>query len=130
MKSKPWKHRWFGLFQSEEDIHPELPKLEDFQYDIPPVDLEKIIDYLNKTPVIVRSMCFPINCPLCGDYKYDPASASYDGEWLWPTRLSHYVKAHKVILPEELMARIRSKNYIPTQEIPNDLDNLPWPRLN
>lgn len=130
MNTKTWNHHWFGFFKPEGYHSDILPKLEDFQYEgEPPEDIEKIINYLETSPVVISSLCIHENCDLCGNYKYDPGSFHFDGVWLWPTLVNHYVKSHRIILPDAFMERIRHKDYIPPDKVCSDFDQLPWPPL-
>jgi hypothetical protein len=43
-----------------------------------------------------------------------------DGLWIWPEGLSHYVRAHGIILPEEFVAHALAQQRLPHHPSPND----------
>lgn len=129
MSYRKWEYRWFGFFNepSEEQNAYFLPNIEDFQSKKKANDIDKVITYLRNSPNILRSFSIPTNCMFCDKYHGDPNSYYYDGVWLWPEWLIHYVECHDVILPEEFLAHIKSKNYIPVDSVEFTVEGLPWP---
>ncbi|WP_240911526.1 hypothetical protein [Paludisphaera soli] len=45
----------------------------------------------------------------------------YDGEWVWPEGLAHYVERHAVRLPEEFVEDMRSRSWT-VPELPEEPD--------
>ncbi|MCB9570847.1 MAG: hypothetical protein H6709_02020 [Kofleriaceae bacterium] len=70
------------------------------------VDYDRIADYLCAAPVFEAyrgySWC-RFGCDLHNGHR-----EHYDGAWLWPEGLAHYVRAHRVRLPAEFEARATS----------------------
>jgi len=131
VSSYSWPHYWFGFFRtsSKHCNNSELPPMSDFQSRTrQPPDIDKILIYLEKSPIISASPSIPIHCTHCNDYTYDPGSYQYDGKWLWPCTLKHNVEAHDVVLPDELLNHIRRRKHIYINKIDFDYLDLPWPK--
>ena len=100
MNTKCWEHYWFGFFNESNEVSESfLPNIQDFQSNEKESDIDKILTYLKSSPNILQSMSIPTDCMLCDEYSGDPGSIYYDGLWLWPERLVHYVECHNVVLP-------------------------------
>jgi len=56
---------------------------------------------------------------VCGtpDEQMDTHDGYYDGEWLWPRGLAHYVERHSVRLPDEFVQTMRSRSWQPPRDI-------------
>ena len=124
-----WPHQWYGFWRWEGHDYEELPIIEDaISLSWNPVDKDKIISYLSRSPIVISSMTTS-NCLLCTE---EVPSLCYhsDGLWLWPDSLAHYVRCHNVALPERFAQVIRERGYIPPQEaeLPDvAVRDLPWP---
>jgi len=55
-----------------------------------------------------------------------------DGVWIWPDGLAHYVEAHGVPLPDEVIATMQANDWEPPREFPQfegtkwEIDNSFW----
>ena len=88
----------------ENDIKDALPwpaDLVDETQD--PLILEAVAQYLDDCPFGEHCMGFSW-CRICG--KELGCSNRTDGEWVWPDQLSHYLRVHKVRLPDDFVEHI------------------------
>jgi hypothetical protein len=59
-------------------------------------------------------------------------SEQTDGYWIWPDGLAHYVEAHGVLMPDEVIVTMRANDWMPPRELPHlagmtwELDNTFW----
>lgn len=130
---RDWEPPWFGFWRRDRTDAPGLPLLEEIvDADWRPADLGEIVSYLERSPTVLTSTFDDEPCHLCGDAGSDPGAYKYDGQWLWPVDLGHWVERHSVRLPDELVRRIRAADHEPPRlsdldEI--DPDDLPLPRI-
>ncbi|HEY4220389.1 MAG TPA: hypothetical protein VGO62_03585, partial [Myxococcota bacterium] len=101
--------RPFGFWsQKKGDGLPDPKKLASATWEL--ARRPHIASYLRAAPVLERWDTIH-TCVLCGD------KAGYrertDGVWRWPEGLAHYVTAHGVQLPSELVAHMRHARYQP-----------------
>ena len=90
-----------------------------------PIDKQQIIDYLRDMPYGIMGLK-PYRCNMCG--KYLDEGYRNDGDWVWPTRLYHYVEEHNIRLPDTFVSHIRGLGYtIPELTAPPT--NLQWPKI-
>jgi hypothetical protein len=57
-------------------------------------------------------------CRLCGERT--GTGESMDGEWVWPEGLAHYVEAHSVRLPEEMVTWMQEREW----RVPHEVGEL------
>ena len=123
-----WPYLWFDVPVVEptgDDRFPSAFELVDHAWQ--PTDLPAIVEYLDTAKSLLTDAP-QVGCPFCRT----PLSTAYwrsDGVWLWPEKLSHFVREHHVWLPNAFVAHIRIRGYRPTADAPVDWDNLPWPVL-
>jgi len=65
-----------------------------------PVILEKLAEYLDKCPN-KEKYCGYSRCRICKEHVGSKDKG--DGTWVWPEGLSHYVREHKVKLPDDFI---------------------------
>jgi hypothetical protein len=124
-----WPHNWYGFWKKREERYP-LPLLADlFDSDWMPSDKDRLIRYLEQSPIAVTSMGPESTCQLCGDSVGNSSCYKSDGVWLWPLSLAHFVSKHAVRLPDRMVKHIVTKNYVPIANLSVSPDKLPWPRL-
>lgn len=116
--------KYFGIWREESyEGAPSVYEWVDAHWK--PQDLVQIVAYLSECPLvcIIPAADF---CEIC-DAKLPQYGWRSDGVWLWKASLPHYVQAHNVRIPEEMLFQIRSKNYqvIAPNQIDHDL--LDWP---
>lgn len=95
-----------GFWYSEKE--PTLPMpVENSSKSFSKQDRQKIIAYLNdaETKASYRGWS---DCRLCG--CMNGSSEKTDGEFLWPSGLTHYFEKHNVELPESLIKKILSND--------------------
>jgi len=72
----------------------------------------KIVNYLNSGVLLFsefgHSFC-RINCGIPDNLM--GSGDLTDGVWSWPEGLAHYVEAHDILLPDDFLDSIKSKNY-------------------
>src|SRR4051812_42493979 len=56
-----------------------------------PTDREVIIGYLTSCPVHSYGFTPPVQCCLCGEELDSPSMWRWDGVWLWPHLLNHFI---------------------------------------
>lgn len=118
---------FFGFWTIDENCDYGLPLLEHVIDDNwIPYDKTILLNYLNKSPIVVAGSFPEIKCELC-DEKVRTSVYSSDGVWLWPTDLVHYVSEHAVKLPIDFIEHIRQMEYLPPKTLEIDLEHLPWP---
>ena len=126
---RSWPHNWYGFWKSDGYENDELPTLQSvFDLLWNPDDKDALITYLETSPVVLastaRTTC--LSCPS----EVAANSFQFDGVWLWPRSLSHYVRFHSVVLPDRFVQRIRDRSYTaPKEEGVSDVSvrDLPWP---
>jgi hypothetical protein len=57
----------------------------------------------------------------CVAGEYNGCNELTDGEWAWPEGLAHYVECHNLMLPEELVERMRANQW----RVPGVADLVP-----
>jgi hypothetical protein len=123
---RSWPHRWFGVPLVEprhEDPHPSAFEMVDPTWQ--PTDLPELLNYLDTAADLVTSAPM-VACPFCAA-GLSTAYWRSDGVWLWSNSLSHFVRDHRVWLPNAFVAHIREAGYQPAASGQVDWDNLPWP---
>jgi hypothetical protein len=71
-----------------------------------PGDRGRIAAYL-RAGGLVAQYCGPSFCRICG--KHNGSRELTDREWVWPEGLAHYVEAHSVCLPDEVIVAMESR---------------------
>jgi hypothetical protein len=74
-----------------------------FEASLPPAVRKSIVAYLDSAPIVNQTRGHSYCRYGCGD---NGSAERTDGEWVWPTGLSHYVKVHNVALPREFIDHI------------------------
>lgn len=114
----------FGIWREENyDEAPSVYEWVDANWR--PQSLEQIVAYLSECPLvsIIPTLDF---CEICNSDLPQYGWRS-DGVWLWKASLPHYVEAHNVRIPEDMLICIRSKNYQVVSRNQINLDLLDWP---
>lgn len=78
-----------------------------------PADLPQILDYLAFAPIHILSFAPEVKCAVCGVDVADASVWRWDGEWLWPHMVHHFVAHHSVRLPDNMLETIRKRCYAP-----------------
>jgi hypothetical protein len=115
-------------FRPDDDSLPQFPDpklLVDPKWQT--ADRGRIASYLRSSPVFAQYLGFSI-CRFCGERN--GTGESTDGEWVWPEGLAHYVEAHSVRLPEEMVSAMRANGWQAPAEVgdlnPNMVDLSFW----
>lgn len=111
---RDWPHCWFGFFcweETQDDLFPSFSRLVDLGWQ--PADRAGLLGYLRQTPVCWATQPSHCPCSVCGEPLAENATWRWDGEWLWPHTLAHYVERHGLRLPDALVERVRERCYIP-----------------
>ena len=129
-RCRQWPHKWYGIWHGGSgDVLPAVEDYIDTSWSIP--DMKAVQYYLAHAPVL-----FTV---LGGTCLVDPSHhfssrPRTDGVWLWFDDLVHYVDAHHVRLPDEMLKHIRSSGCEPPTEwrvngadIPRALEWPMWP---
>jgi len=66
-------------------------------------ELEKVATYLDSGKEIAKYMDHAF-CKLCGEGL--GATDCSDGTYVWPSQCSHYLRAHRIFLPEGFMNHV------------------------
>jgi hypothetical protein len=109
-----------GYWYSEWEPHLPRPQpLQKPEWD--GQEREKVVAYLKAGHHYFSDMGYS-NCRFsCGiREKLMGSRTYYDGKWVWPEGLAHYVEAHSVCLPEAFLDTMRSNGWV----IP-DLSRIP-----
>jgi hypothetical protein len=79
--------------------------------------INTIVDYLDdpKFYDIDNGYLGSSKCRICGEQL--GSVDCIDDKWVWPEKLSHYMKAHKVKLPDEFVEHILTERGIPLYEV-------------
>lgn len=119
--------RWFGFWRVDANNDTRLPTLSSWiDPTWGPGDKEKLLSYINNSPVVIASSAVRSPCIICG-MALSSSDFQSDGTWLWPADLRHYMSTHHVRIPDSLANHIRQRGYDPPKEVETELDNLPWP---
>lgn len=99
------KVKRIGYWHSEKEDYPDPGYFIDHDWD--PAEKKTVASYLDQGEQILqyrgRSWCrFRCGIPHTGSREYS------DGYYIWPEGLSHYVSAHNVKLPQEVIEHILS----------------------
>lgn len=115
--------RRFGYWRVRAEDGPVVQDFIDAEWK--PHDLDKIVQYLSKSPLYFAIGC-PSYCTICKGVELLAGSRS-DGAWLWPPSLSHYVTEHHVRLPDRMLKHIRDSEYriVELDEIDEDKLDIP-----
>lgn len=121
---REWPHQWFGDYGSDSPLDPLFPTMGQWiDLNWQPHDLDRIVAYLKLTPICWLSQGdFDHACSLCGTPLPENSTWIWDGVWLWPYNLFHYVEKHSLRLPDAMVQRIRERDYLPPDEASCDLD--------
>jgi hypothetical protein len=109
-----WPHKWF-MIRNSNDPFRNVPRVVDAVepgYFLP--DLPQIAHYLESAPVYITSS-FIDTCATCGQPLRNSSTWMWDGKFLWPADLSHFVRSHSVKLPRVMLERIRALDYKPPE---------------
>ena len=127
--SRPWPFKWFGIFRSSTDPPSLFPRFDEFvDPDWLPYDKNQIVLYLATAPMVLTTSLPDTECEICKSILTVGTFRS-DGEWLWPDNLAHFVGHHNIVLPDEMVNKIRAMNYIAPANCDKSFESLPWPRM-
>jgi hypothetical protein len=100
-----------GYWQSES--LPELPHPKDFQNDqITPDERKFLIDYLGKGKVVMMYLGYSFCRFKCGTPDHEMGNSCLtDGHYIWPEKLSHYIREHNVWLPESFIFHAKANRH-------------------
>jgi len=119
--------KWFGFWRvnpSSDAYLPELSAWIDPTWN--PNDKDKILAYLENSPMVVASTSVRTPCLIC-DEALNSSNFQSDGVWLWPEDLKHYIHMHHVKIPSSFENHIRQNEYAPPKGVKATIDELPWP---
>lgn len=75
-------------------------------------DLGQVLDYLNAGHVLIDVMDI-------ADDPFEPtrqimngSTVLTDGDWLWRKDFAHFVRRHRVAVPETFLALVRERDYV------------------
>jgi hypothetical protein len=134
-KCRAWPHSWFGFFSHGKQTEPPAPPryldLPDVMEFVDPSwrypHAARLKDYLNQHLKVVALELRQTKCLLC-EQKHSPSRFHWDGAWLWPTSLSHYLEVHAVRLPDRMLRNLEQRDFISsTNTPPTPFNKLPWP---
>jgi hypothetical protein len=132
---KDWAHNWFGFY-----VLGAEKEGGNYRFcDLPTVDMivdstwkydhkRELVEYL-KQSLFCAAPSLPSHhrCILCEEMLANDRY-HWDGAWLWPSTLAHYVAVHSVRVPNRMLERIEELGFTPP---PTDkairLEQLPWP---
>lgn len=132
---REWPHNWFGFY-----VFDKSQEGGDYRFaDLPVVTsfVDSSWDY-SREPELLKyleaSLCcaapsLPTHhrCLLCKE-MLPTDRYHWDGMWLWPASLAHYVASHSIRLPERMVAHIEQQDFKPPASVqPVSLEMLPWP---
>lgn len=134
-RCRDWSYSWFGFFsygyRTDPPAPPQylnLPRVVDFidrEWRYP--DVIRLTDYLNQHLKVFALELEQSKCLLCED-MHSPSHFHWDGAWLWPASLSHYVAVHGVRLPDRMLCDLEARDFNSRGDIrPTPLESLPWP---
>jgi hypothetical protein len=89
-----------------------------------------LLSYLQENGHGITLASYPKNkCLLCNELHPVPRW-HWDGAWIWPAVLHHYVDKHSIRLPDRMILHIEQQNFIPPRihGLP-DLNHPPWPQI-
>jgi hypothetical protein len=128
MHIEDWNKRWFGYWGGKSIPQSGLPCVDDFaDPDWRPRDKKKLLNYLEKAPVLMTSGP-SATCLVCGCDVGNNSKNHSDGVWVWPAGLSHYVREHAVVLPQAFVDHIRERKYSVLSQEDIDWSSLDWPK--
>src|SRR4051812_14227368 len=113
-----WSHPWFGFFRLNQSANCHvmrvrgLPQVTDFvdeTWSYP--QQTKLVNHLEQSCEIAM----PIHpgdfkCLLC-DELLTARLFHWNGSWLWPGSLAHYVVVHRIRLPDRMLRYIEDKDF-------------------
>ncbi|MEU6024829.1 hypothetical protein [Micromonospora sp. NPDC047134] len=82
-------------------------------------DLARVVGYLNSGYVLIDVMDVAEDPFDSGRQVINGATVLTDGDWLWRKDFAHYVRRHRVAVPEQFLTLIRERDYIvPPRAVP------------
>jgi hypothetical protein len=128
--AQTWPRRWFGLWAESEGGHPSWPSIFDWPRDtLGQREREVLAAALLGAQRVCVSQAPHRTCKLCEHAFASAREWLSDGVWLWPDELAHYVRAHAILLPPVLQARLSdaasSEVVMDTLEWPGPLEGTP-----
>jgi hypothetical protein len=130
-----WRHNWFGFYRLGEKSaggnyrFSELPDVRGF------IDGSwqfhgdaNVINYL-KSSLRCAAPSLPAHeeCVICGQ-QLPTDRFHWDGKWLWPESLVHYVLVHSLRLPDRMISDLVGRDFVPPKAVgPFQMERLPWP---
>jgi hypothetical protein len=119
-----------GYWQSGEI--PTLPHPKDFVNDqIKPGERKLLIEYLDKGKQVIAYLGYSYCRFNCGTPDHEMGNSCLtDGKYIWPEKLSHYIRKHDVWLPAPFILRVKdNQNYSPLDiDLKKELD--PYNQIN
>lgn len=100
-----------GYWQSR-DI-PTLPSPQDFINDqINPEERKLLINYLDKGEQAIAYLGYSYCRFNCGTPDHEMGNRCFtDGKYIWPEKLSHYIREHNVWLPAAFILHVKDNQH-------------------
>ncbi|MGW5303311.1 hypothetical protein ACWERF_05210 [Streptomyces griseoluteus] len=89
----------------------DAPSLRDAVRDGGPWDEHRVLAYLESALEIYSTMGAERDVLTGEEWIVGSGSLMTDGTWLWPVDLTHYVRRHHAVLPQEFLDHIRASHY-------------------
>jgi len=105
--------RVFGYWREQGDGYSAFPSVHEFigtGDDVP----QTALVLLGTAPIVASTSGLSFPCVLCGRIIEDAVCVRGDANWRWLDTLPHYIEAHNVGLPPELITYLVQK--APSQE--------------
>jgi hypothetical protein len=74
-------------------------------------DVKEVLTYLNRGYVLIGIMDVENDVLDAERQLLNGSSILTDGDWLWRKDFPYYVRYHNVVVPDDLLAMIRDRNY-------------------
>lgn len=125
--AKEWKYKWYGFWGAEAHHGEVVYRVDDYIDSTCPVYIRKmVVNYLRNSPAVANTLPKKQKCEVCDD-MLNISTYHFDGTWLWPADLPHYVENHGFCVPNALVNHILSQDGAPSKRLSNVPFKLPWP---
>jgi hypothetical protein len=82
---------------------------------IAPEERERIIEYLEKAPVVLAARSYDTDRLTPESTPSVPLTFHTDGHWIWPGAVAYYLRRHQVPPENDLVAHIRDMGFVVPQ---------------